>query len=166
MMASLERRPRSRRTTPERLASPRVAPTIGMPPGSANLASEPGIGLSVWGFFNAHPLVFLLTVIVLVCAALYLVRLLVTHAGKRGEFKIGPGGVYFRGATSKSSLARGCFAELGTHLKPENRVLTPLFRTPSRATNKAVCPVQGICRAKVIMENSCRTQRAYRKGPG
>jgi hypothetical protein len=51
----------------------------------------------VWNFFNAHPTVFVLTVTIVVCALVYLFHLLVTHAGSRGEFRIGPTGLYYRG---------------------------------------------------------------------
>jgi hypothetical protein len=55
----------------------------------------------VWKFFDAHPVVFVLTVMIIVGALLFLVHLLVTHAGTRGEFRIGPTGLYYRGGDAE-----------------------------------------------------------------
>jgi hypothetical protein len=55
----------------------------------------------VWKFFDAHPVVFVLTVVIIVGALLFLVLLLLMHAGTRGEFRIGPTGLYYRGGDAE-----------------------------------------------------------------
>jgi hypothetical protein len=92
----------------------------------------------VWEFFNAHPVVFLLTVVVLVCAVLYLVHLLVTHAGSRGEFKIGPTGVYFRGGDvePRPGMLRGAWQAL----KTRNQGVNPPVPDPPEGDSQESSP--------------------------
>lgn len=67
---------------------------------------ESGNGAAVWDFFNAHPLVFVVSLGLVLLALLYLVRLLVFNAGPDSEFRLGFLGLEYRRGHARSRPRR------------------------------------------------------------
>ncbi len=67
--------------------------------GIVSLATSPGIGASVWEFFTAYPLVFLISLVLVLATVLYVVRLLVHHSK------------WFRLGLTGLEVSRDCDAE-------------------------------------------------------
>ena len=57
---------------------------------------ESEIGAPVWDFFNAHPVVFVVSLALVLATIVYLVRLLVLNTGPDSEFRLGLAGLEYR----------------------------------------------------------------------
>jgi hypothetical protein len=74
--------------------------------GLVSLATGTGIGAPVWDFFRAHPLVFVVSLALVLLALLYLVRLLVFNAGPDSEFRLGILGLEYRRGQARARPRR------------------------------------------------------------
>lgn len=85
--------------------------------------------MPVWAFFNAHPVVFVVSLALVLLTLAYLVRLLVFNAGPDSEFRLGFLGLEYRRGQARARPRRpGLFQRVRQALKNQKPRVNDRFQ--------------------------------------